>query len=50
VGGIGKSAKETERHTRRMGKGFIYARKGIGPLRAGVTGLTGALGFGAGVG
>jgi hypothetical protein len=50
VGGIGRSAKETDKHTRKMGKGFIYARKGIGPLRAGVTGLTGALGFGAGVG
>jgi hypothetical protein len=45
-----KAAKEGERHTRSLGRGFVYARKGIGPLRAGVTGLTGALGFGAGVG
>lgn len=46
----GRSAGQAEKRSRGLGKGFIYARKSIGPLRAGVTGLTGALGFGAGVG
>lgn len=47
---LGDATEKTGRKSRRMGRGFVYARKGLGPLRAGVTGLVGALGFGAGVG
>lgn len=48
--GTGKAAKVAERRSRGMGRGFIYARKGLGPLRAGVSGLTGALGLGGAIG
>lgn len=42
---VGDKAARTERRSRGLGRGFVYARKGLGPLRAGVTGLAGALGF-----
>lgn len=47
---FGRAAKRSDRDARRAGRGYVYARKGIGGLHAGVTGLTGALGFGAGLG
>src|SRR4051812_7225563 len=50
IRGIGSAAQKTERQSRKMGRGFVYAKKSVGGLHAGVTGLTGALGFGAGLG